>query len=86
MVHDLIARLGRSGAGCVLGIPKLTLDHWLNGYCRPSAAATRAVWLTWIIVLHPDRVRCVGDIITWGRFKIERRLRAKPVGWSGWSI
>jgi len=85
LLRDLVKAFGKPGAAAVLGVPRLTLQHWLTGRRHPSAGAARGIWWTWIVVLHPGRVRCLADIVTWGRWKIERQP-ASPGDWSGWSI
>ena len=86
MLQELVDCFGLPGACMVLSVPRMTVNAWLDGRFRPAASAVRAVWLTWVLVLHPDRISSLADVVTWGRFRIERRSDARPEGWSGWSI
>lgn len=54
----------------VLGCPARTVYCWLAGSACPTLPATRAIWLTWALLLHPERCQTVADLITWGRFQI----------------
>jgi hypothetical protein len=77
MAEALHQRLGRHGVSAVLGVPWRTLLGWRDGKV-PSAVAMRTIWLIWCLVLHPERLRSLFDIATWGQFQEERR-EARPV-------
>jgi hypothetical protein len=85
MVEHLQRLLGRHGLCAALGVPWRTVLGWLAGKV-PSAGAMRAIWLTWCLLFHPERLTSLHDIVTWGRFRIERRPAVQPGGWSGWVI
>ena len=61
----------------VLGVPFRTCNAWELGIRKPSDAARRAVWLVWCLVLHPARLATVFDLVTWGRFRRDRRPRKR---------
>jgi len=87
MLADLLDFYGEESLVDVLGVPVHTLRFWQEvGAVRP-AAAIRAVWLVWCLTLHPDRLTSTFDLVTWGRYKLERRPARRPsVEWSDWSI
>lgn len=91
MVRALVKRFGFPQACSLLGVSGLTVKGWLRGSMVPSGGASRAIWLVWVLCFHPDRLSTLGDLVTWGRFKVQRRApspsaRAEPSRWSGWSI
>ena len=61
----------------LLGVSVLTLRGWHYRRFIPNDAARRAVWLTWVLVLHPERIRSLFDILTWGRFSTSPRPQRK---------
>lgn len=85
MLRDLSAGLGRDGCAVVLGVSGITIRSWLR-VGKFSAVSKRMIWLTWCLVFHPDRLQSIGELVTWGRFRIERRPPEQPGEWSGWSI
>jgi hypothetical protein len=85
MVEDIHSHLGRIAAAMVLGVSVQTVEHWRNGLVA-RAAVRRLIWLTWCLVFHPERLSSIGELVTWGRFRIERRPPTRPEDWSGWSI
>ena len=83
---DLQDRFGRGGAGALLCVPVQTFQRWIAGGKIDSASA-RAVWLVWVLLLHPDRLQSAFDLVTWGRFRVERQAVSRPSSsWSGWEI
>ena len=73
----MLAQLGQVFPGrdlaSVLGISILTLDGWRKRKNGPCAASRKLVWLLWALFLHPGRVQTVFDLVTWGRFRVDRR-------------
>lgn len=68
MLQELCAAMGGTrelAAAC--GIPRLTLDKWLDGTRSPTGAARKAIWLLWALLLHPERCTSLFDVWTWGR-------------------
>lgn len=61
----------------VLGIPFRSLRNWTVTRLPPSDPARRAVWLVWCLVLHPARLSTVFDLVTWGRFRRDRKARQR---------
>ena len=61
----------------VLGVPFRTCNAWRLGIRTPSDAARRMVWLVWCLVLHPARLATVFDLVTWGRFRRDRKTRQR---------
>ena len=87
MLDDLIQFLGFRSAAAVVGVPGLTLRGWQQRRKNPSYAAKRAIWLVWCLLLHPDRLTSLEDLVTWGRLKTVRRLVERPAcDWTDWSI
>jgi hypothetical protein len=93
MLADLQRRLGCAGLALVLAVPVMTLRRWQSGRGTPTAAGIRAIWLLWCLVLHPDRLRSVLSVATWGRFEEQRAARLAGEGIEGepapgedWSI
>lgn len=80
MIGDLERAFGGEHGVCaLLCVPVMTLRAWRGGLRVPTASAKRAVWLTWALLLHPERIQTVFDLQTWGRF----RTRVKPAVKSG---
>ena len=52
----------------ILGVSALVLRDWFKGVRQPSDAARRAIWLTWVLFLYPERLRSWYDVVTWGRY------------------
>lgn len=75
--YTMLAQLGQVFPGrdlaSVLGISILTLDGWRKRKNGPCAASRKLVWLLWALILHPGRVQTVFDLVTWGRFRVDRR-------------
>lgn len=64
----------------VLTVSVLTLRDWLKRTGNPCAAAKKAIWLTWIMILHPHRCQTIFDMATWGRFRVEHHNRQRTEG------
>jgi hypothetical protein len=87
MVAALDRVFGSRPLCSMLGVSKLTLAHWLERNRIPSAAAVRAIWFLYVLTLRPERLTSLFDILTWGRFRIERRpVQRLLSSWSDWSI
>ena len=81
MIAELVSALGTERAvSAVLGIPLRSLRGWIYTPKAPSAAATRAIWLTWVWLLHPERCRTMEDLVCWGRFRPVVGRRPRPPG------
>jgi hypothetical protein len=52
----------------LLGCPRRTIHNWLSGFSHPPFASAKCIWMVWAGLLHPERLRTVWDLITWGRF------------------
>lgn len=70
MVRDVVRRLGERGAADVIGCPLMTLRHWTAGEVQPAATARRVVWVVWVLMFHPERLRSWFDWLTWARFSV----------------
>jgi hypothetical protein len=81
MLHDLQRIVGHDALPELLGLPIQTVRAWTEKGHSPAATGTRAVWLTWCLLLHPDRITTAFDLATWGRFRVER-LPDPPDDWS----
>jgi len=77
MLERLHGLLGRHTLCAVLGLPVRTIESWRSGRRVPDGAGIRVIWLTWCLLLHPERLQTVFDVATWGRFRISRA--AHPV-------
>lgn len=78
MLRELRLSLGSEKALCdALAIPYRTMVAWMLGTADPPAAAVRAVWLTWVLLCHPERVQTLFDLATWGRFRPVQIRRPK---------
>lgn len=80
MLSDLRRLVGSHSLPELLGLPVQTVVSWQNGQRLPASHGRRLVWLTWALLLHPDRIGTAFDLATWGRFRAERR--AVPEDWS----
>lgn len=67
-VRQIMAITGRAACRALLGVPALTMDHWLRGLQVPSKAARRAIFLVWFLLRYPGQVPVQFDIVTEGRF------------------
>ena len=90
-LQDLLDLAGsqRAAAG-LLGLPMLTLRHWMEAK-PPPIAGRRLVWLTWCLLLHPEKIHTAFDLTTWGRFHVQQLDPPKepynpPGGRWDWSI
>jgi hypothetical protein len=83
MIHDLQDYFGERTTCALLGVPVLTFRDWLAGRGM-TASGVRVVWLSWCLTFHPERLQTVEDLVTWGRFHVERGEPARGVG--DWSI
>lgn len=66
---------GEQQAAYAVGVSAATWYAWAKGRYAPSEAARRAVWFMWVLVLHPERIQTVFDILTWGRFSTRSPLK-----------
>ena len=62
----------------LLGIPVATLRRCEMVERDPNKSARRLVWLLWCMVLHPDRLQTCFDLVTWGRFRVDRKRKRSP--------
>ena len=86
LLADLVSAYGLDGACAVLGVSTLTVRSWVAG-ARLKGSSARLVWLTYMICLRPGRLESAFDLVTWGRFTIERsEVKLPGSSWSGWSI
>ena len=85
MLRELVQRFGQFDTAALLGVPCLTLGAWLGGKCSVSAAR-RVIWLHWALLLHPEHCQTAFDLITWGRFRVEKSHKSPGWEWSDWSI
>lgn len=70
MLDDLSEEFdGYKGIASMLGIGRLTSRSWLEGRRYPPAPSVRAIWLTWLLCLHPEILQTRFDLVTWGRFR-----------------
>jgi hypothetical protein len=69
MVEVLVERWGVPGVCALLGVSKLTLNHWRERDRKPYASAQRLIWLLWCWTFHPDWMAQVGDWLTWGKLR-----------------
>jgi hypothetical protein len=80
---SMLGQLGQLFPGnnlaSVLGISTLTLDGWRKCKNGPCAASRKLVWLLWALFLHPEQVRTVFDVATWGRFRVHRQRPGRRI-------
>jgi hypothetical protein len=87
MLGSLDRVFGSRNLCSLLGVSKRTLASWLERRFYPSAAAVRCIWFLHCLALRSERLQSLFDILTWGRFRVERRTVLKPgCEWSDWSI
>jgi len=68
MLAELYTVCGtRRRVAALLGCDILTLNAWTMGRRNPCRAARRAIWFAWCLLLHPEKLRTMGDLLTWGR-------------------
>ena len=87
MVRDLESEFGGERAAAeVLGPSIITVRAWKRRRTM-SVPSRRLVWLIWALTLHPEQVQSVDGLLTWGRFRTERRWVARPnEEWTDWEI
>ena len=87
MIEDLARYYSADDAKLanLLGVPCMTLAKW-RMKAPPSWSARRLVWLTWTLLLHPERLRTLFDLVTWSRFQRPIPPPRNPEDWSGWEI
>jgi len=80
---------GERAAAEVLGVSVITERSWMHRRTM-AIPSRRAIWLTWVLLFHPERIGSGFDLLTWGRFKgCERPKRVRPsveVACEDWSI
>ena len=69
MVEDLEREFGGERAAAeIIGPSIITVRAWKRRR-RMSVPSRRLVWLVWAMVLHPEQIQSVNDLVTWGRFR-----------------
>ena len=58
----------RHDTAATLGVSFMTLKSWIEGARTPTDAARKLIWMTWALLLHPELLRTVWHIVTWGRY------------------
>jgi len=82
-----MAAFGRTGTVAQLGVPWMNIRSWQDRRFAPNLAARRAIWLVWYMAFHPERLRSLEDIVTWGTLSAEDQPVERPAcEWSGWQI
>lgn len=71
LAGQIVERLGFNGAKAVLGVPALTLAMWIRRERKPSAAARRAIFLTWFLLRYPHPKLNMLALATEGRFGLD---------------
>ena len=56
------------------------LTTWRKGANGPSAGARKLVWLVWTLVFHPENLRSLFDVATWGKFDVASNGGAGVLG------
>lgn len=79
MINQLTRALGSMGnVSTVLTTPQRTLTCWLSGKRKPNDAARKLIWVVYALLLQPQSLRTLGDLLTWGRFTFNRRPMRRP--------
>jgi hypothetical protein len=79
MLSELLAVAGNPPAlNQLLGLPAVTVENWMAGRKRPTAAGVRAVWLIHALTFHPERLQTLFDVVTWGRYRRSQHHKEKP--------
>jgi fatty acid desaturase len=65
----------------ILGVSARAVWFWRAGEIPPYMA--RPVWLCWVVLLHPERLQTLLDVLTWGRFTDARTPPVVSEGISG---
>ncbi len=86
MLAELGETVGKRRLSSVLGISILTLDGWRKGKNGPSAGARKLVWLIWALIFHPEKLRSVFHVMTWGRFTRPENAPRACAANEDWSI
>jgi len=82
MLEELVRKLGRKETLQMLSISALYFDRYREGR-KPSPGIKRLVWLIWVILLHPDRLKSKWDLLTWGFYhKYPVEWKQAPEDWS----
>jgi hypothetical protein len=82
-LREIIAVSGTRRRACAyLRLPARTVGLWLSGKRRTTIAPRSLIWLTWCLLLHPDRIRTVFDLATWGRFRVKPEAKPDPEDYS----
>lgn len=80
MLRQLHGKLGTAeDVALMLRVPVMTVRHWEGSYGSFSEAAKSLIHLAWLLLLHPDKIGTMFDLMTWGRFApIATRPARKP--------
>jgi hypothetical protein len=82
MCRELERRFGTEATVALLAISRLNLKRYIKRRTGTPASSRRLIWLTHTLVFHPERVRTLFDLATWGAFYEGRKDRPEE----DWSI
>ena len=69
---------GERWAAMVIGPSLITLRSWKRRGTM-SVPSRRLVWLVWVLLLHPERVRNLPQLILWGGFAADRHVSSSAL-------
>ena len=69
MLKDLIAAFGVAGTAAVCGVTEIAIKEAAFGRKTNGVGmwTRRAIWLTWALLIHPERAETLLDLVAWGR-------------------
>jgi len=87
LLAALVDRFGERSACRLLGVPVQTVRCWAASRRPPPASAARLIWLVHALLLRPGIVTSAFDLVTWGRFRVERQAVTRPSAeWTDYEI
>jgi hypothetical protein len=87
MLSDLERELGsRRHVAGLLTVNCRSVDRWRRGEANPDGPSSRLIWLYWLLMFHPERIRSLGDLLTWGLAGRTRARKDGPCRWPGWDF